>query len=154
MEYRLIKREELENIGDGKFLYCFCGNREDYEIITNNYLHIYNFMGDLSMDQISGKSTLYKFIKAYLYVLRNRDNIENTLNYLDLIECKLVMTCYDDFDISPILYLVINKLINNRCTVLMESDTIKENSNKVMKRLYGRLYFKFIYKKFYNNGNY
>lgn len=152
MEYRLIKIDELS---ESNFFYCFCGNREDSEIIeTNKYLHIYDFMGKMTMDQISGKSVIYKFIKAYIYVLNNKDDIENLLSYLDVIESKLVITCYDDFDMAPILYMVINKLIDNKCTCVLESDLIKENGKRFMKRLYGSLYFKFIYKKFYNNGIY
>lgn len=152
MKYRLIKTDELSDL---KFFYCFCGNREDRKIIeTNNYLHIYDFMGKLNMDQISGKSIIYKFIKAYKYVLKNKDDIENLLTYLDVIGSKLIITCYDDIDISPILYMVINKLIDNKCTYILESDLVKENSTKFMKKLYGRIYFKFIYKKFYNNGDY
>lgn len=153
MEYRLIKQKELKN-KDTKFIYCFCGNPEDYEIITTDYLHIYNFMGDLPLGKISGKSTIYKFIRAYLYVMRNRESIQNTLNYLDLIDTKLVITCYDDFDMSPILYTVLNKLIKNRCTCILESDMIEECTFDTMKKIYGRLYFNFVYKKFYNNGIY
>lgn len=153
MEYRLMKQEDLTKEGE-KFIYCFCGNPEDYEIITNNYLHIYNFMGNLTMDKIAGKSLIYKIIKAYKYVIKNKSEIASTLEYLDSINCKLVITCYDDFDISPILYTIINKLIDNKCTCILENDMIKENSIKVMKKLYGYLYFKFVYKNFYNNGEY
>ena len=146
MEYRLIRNSDLEN---EKFVYCFCGNPEDRHIVTDNQIFIYNFMGDLSMDKIVIKSTLYKLIKAFKYVYLNKEEIRFRLEGLESNNVKMIITCYDDFDLSPVLYMAINKLIPNKCTYILESSLFNETDISGIKSIYGRLYFNFIYRKFY-----